>query len=79
MVDSVSRYYVSELEGYPDATAKRSEPGLSCMVIDSLICKQVMVTYCTEDLWQGMPRMHKRTKIRRLAAEHCAQLNAEAA
>lgn len=54
--------------------------GISCMVIDSLVCKQVMNTYRSdEDIKGNMPRGLRYERARRLAAEHCARLNAEAA
>lgn len=50
------------------------------MVIDSLVCKQVMNTYRSdEDIKGNMPRGLRYERARRLAAEHCARLNAEAA
>ena len=72
----MTRYVVTELEGYPTATygVKRA-PGLSVHVIDTAWNRQVVRSWRTEDY--GGAHWSKRNHIRHAAAQLAAKLNEE--
>jgi hypothetical protein len=80
-VADVSRYVVTELEGYAitlpiRAMGHLSVPGLSVQVVDTALCHRVVAAWRTEDYGGGWPQWRKRGHIRRLAAERAEALNA---
>jgi len=75
----VSRYIVTEIEGYGVRAAGAARRGLSVHVLDTLVCHRIVRTWRTEDYgstaFKG--RAAKDRWIRNAAAVFAARLNAE--
>jgi hypothetical protein len=74
----VSRFVVTELEGYLQLGGDRrrpphAKPGLSVQVIDRATCHRVVASFRTEDYGGRHDRV--REIVRHKAAKRCAELN----
>jgi hypothetical protein len=73
----VSRFYVTELEGFRDARVGKYTPGLSCVVLDRAWNYRGMATFESERRIGNHGERLGHDGARRLAAERCAELNAK--
>jgi hypothetical protein len=72
----VSRFKVVELEGWRNIMGNGKPPGLSLHILDSHVNYRIVAEWRTEDLGSRTPRDQARVKIRRLAEERLAELEA---
>jgi len=74
----VSRYVVTELEGFRTARTGRyrDRPGISCQVIDTAVNHELVATYRSEDHRGPWSHEVAREKARREAIRHALRLEA---
>jgi hypothetical protein len=72
----MSRYVVTELEGFLNPAPSSKQPGLSCMVIDTLLTHCVVKTFRTEDYGRDSRFSNERRRqlIRQQARDYAEQL-----
>jgi hypothetical protein len=72
----MSRYVVTELEGFLNPAPSSKQPGLSCMVIDTVWNYRVLRTFRTEDYGQDnrFSNERRRQLIRQQARAYAEQL-----